>query len=131
MKYLLDANAVIGLIRLDKRLVSQVNRQRQGDFVTSSIVLHELYFGALKSQRLADNLKTLRDIDLATLDFDGRDAEVAAEVRIRLDARGTPIGPHDLLIAGQALSRDLTLITRNTREFARVEGLRVENRQDG
>ena len=92
MKYLLDANAVIGLIRLDKRLVSQVNRQRQGDFATSSIVLHELYFGALKSQRLADNLRTLSDIDLAMLDFDGRDAEVAAEVRIKLDARGTPIG---------------------------------------
>ena len=130
MKYLLDANAVIGLIRLDKRLVSQVNRQRQGDFATSSIVLHELYFGALKSQRLADNLRTLSDIDLAMLDFDGRDAEVAAEVRIKLDARGTPIGPYDLLIAGQTLSRDLILITRNTREFARVEGLRVENWQD-
>ena len=40
---------------------------------------------------------------------------------------GTPIGPYDILIAGQALARDLTLITHNIREFSRVQGLRIED----
>ena len=59
--------------------------------------------------------------------FDDVDARVAAEIRAVLRRAGTPIGPYDNLIAGQALARDLTLVTRNIREFERVQGLRLEN----
>jgi tRNA(fMet)-specific endonuclease VapC len=61
------------------------------------------------------------------LEFDGEDARRAGEVRAFLAAKGTPIGPYDVLIAGQALARDMILVTRNTDEFRRVKGLRVED----
>lgn len=61
------------------------------------------------------------------LPFDADDARVAAELRVELRRLGRPIGPFDALIAGQALARKLTLITHNTREFSRVEGLTIED----
>ena len=64
------------------------------------------------------------------LPFDLAAAEQAATVRAQLEAQGTPIGPVDALIAGIALSRNLTVVTRNTREFGRVAGLNVENWYD-
>jgi tRNA(fMet)-specific endonuclease VapC len=66
-------------------------------------------------------------VRLPILDFTTEDARAAAEVRTSLEGRGTPIGSFDTLIAGQALARDLTLVTRNRREFERVDGLRVED----
>jgi tRNA(fMet)-specific endonuclease VapC len=89
--------------------------------------MFELHYGAQKSSRVAANLATLSDIGLAVLNFTEDDARVAAEVRTRLESNGQPIGSYDTLIAGQALARDLTLVTRNTREFERVDGLRLEN----
>jgi tRNA(fMet)-specific endonuclease VapC len=62
--------------------------------------------------------------------FSPEDARCSADVRAQLAMQGTPIGPYDVLIAGQALSRDCILITRNTREFERVYGLRIENWED-
>ena len=61
------------------------------------------------------------------LEFDEDDARCAGEIRDLLRRAGTPIGPYDTLIAGQALARDLTLVTHNTREFSRVSGLRLED----
>ena len=60
-------------------------------------------------------------------EFDKEDARQAGEVRALLVAAGSPIGPYDMLIAGQAISRNRVVVTRNTREFARVPGLRIEN----
>jgi tRNA(fMet)-specific endonuclease VapC len=65
--------------------------------------------------------------DFPVLDFDQRDAYVAGDIRAALAAKGTPIGPYDALIAGQARARDLVVVTNNTGEFARVDGLRVED----
>ncbi len=62
---------------------------------------------------------------LEVLEFDKEDARQAGEIRAELTRIGMPIGPYDILIAGQAKSRDMTLVTRNTREFERVEGLRL------
>jgi tRNA(fMet)-specific endonuclease VapC len=65
----------------------------------------------------------------AVLEFDKEDARRAGEVRALLASKGTPIGPYDVLIAGQALARGLVLVTDNTGEFRRVPRLRVENWQ--
>ena len=59
--------------------------------------------------------------------FDPEDARAAAEIRADLKRKGTPIGPYDVLIAGQSLARGLTVVTANLREFERVEGLKVED----
>jgi tRNA(fMet)-specific endonuclease VapC len=88
-----------------------------------------LYYGAFKSDatRKADNIRAVDGLLFQILDFDANDARYAGEIRASLALRGNMIGPFDILIAGQALSRDLILITHNIREFQRIDGLRVED----
>jgi Predicted nucleic acid-binding protein, contains PIN domain len=128
--HLLDANTVIGLVG-DKSaaLLARFDSLVPGTVALSSVVVHELYFGAYKSQKIAFNLETLRLLlnDFPVLDFDRDDAREAGEIRADLKRRGMPIGPYDVLIAGQAKARGLTLVTNNTGEFARVVGLRLED----
>ncbi|MDG4672890.1 type II toxin-antitoxin system VapC family toxin [Agrobacterium tumefaciens] len=127
---LLDTNAVISLVaRRSEPLLQRVETSEPGSLAVSSVVAHELYFGAYRSERVAYNLETLRLLftDLAILDFDREDARVAGEIRAELKRRGTPIGPYDTLIAGQAKARGLTLVTNNTGEFSRIAGLRIED----
>jgi tRNA(fMet)-specific endonuclease VapC len=128
MRYLLDTNAVIGLLRDDRSPLARRARYEQfDDLATSSIVVQELFFGAFKSQRPDHNLSVFDSLEFPVIDFDRDDARRAGLVRAELAARGTPIGPYDILIAGHALARNLTLVTRNTREFSRVPGLRIED----
>jgi len=127
MTFLLDANAVIGLLKGNTGLLAGVRRHAPQDFGLPAIAAHELFYGAYKSQRTAQNLELLDGLYLAVLEFDKEDARQAGEIRAALAASGMPIGPYDVLIAGQARARDLILITRNVGEFARVDGLRIEN----
>lgn len=93
----------------------------------SSIVTFELWYGIAKSRHQARNRERLQaflgDAPFEILPFDEEDARVAGRERARLEAAGTPIGAYDILIAGQALRRQLTLVTANVREFSRVMGL--------
>lgn len=88
-----------------------------------------LWDGACRSQKVAINLETLRLLfgDLPILDFDREDARVAGDIRAELAQQGTRIGPYDILIAGQAKARGLTLVTTNTGELDRVPDLRLED----
>ena len=88
---------------------------------------HELYFGAFRGQRAAGNLARVEALPFEILDFDREDARRAGELRAVLATAGTPIAPYDVLIAGQAIARGMTLITRNTREFKRVGAIAVED----
>ena len=130
ISHLLDTNAVIALIgRRSDMLVNRVLESVDGTIGLPSIVTHELYFGAHKSAKVQHNLETLRLLfaDFPILEFDQRDAFTAGEIRAALAAKGTPIGPYDVLIAGQAKARGLLLVTNNVGEFNRVDGLRVED----
>jgi tRNA(fMet)-specific endonuclease VapC len=128
MRYLLDTNAIIGLLRDDRSPLARRSRREQlDDLATSSIVVQELFFGAFKSARPGPNLAVFDSLRFPVIDFDRDDARRAGLVRAELASRGTPIGPYDVLIAGQALARDLVLVTHNTREFSRVPGLRIED----
>jgi len=129
ISHLLDTNAVIALIGRSDRLVSRVLDSPQGSIGLPSVVDYELYFGGQKSAKVQHNLETLRLLmaDFPILDFDQNDAFVAGEIRAALAAKGTPIGPYDVLIAGQAKARGLTLVTNNVGEFNRVENLQVED----
>ena len=93
----------------------------------SVIVAHELFCGAFKSRRRAENVAVVEALQLEVLAFDEEDARQAGAIRAALARTGQPIGPSDGLIAGQARARRLTLITHDTSEFARVEGLRIED----
>ncbi|MFS8148352.1 type II toxin-antitoxin system VapC family toxin [Rhizobium sp. BR 249] len=128
--HLIDTNAVIALIgRKSDMLLARVMGSDEGSIGLSSIVMHELYYGAYKSAKISYNLETLRLFmaDFPAVGFEREDALAAGEIRAALAAKGTPIGPYDVLIAAQARSRDLVLITNNVGEFRRVDGLRVED----
>jgi tRNA(fMet)-specific endonuclease VapC len=127
VRYLLDTNAVIALVKRETRFLKRARQQSPSDFGIPSIAAHELYFGAYKSGRVEENLARIEYLRLIVVEFDSEDAREAGQLRAQLAAAGTPIGSYDVLIAGQAKARDLILITRNVREFARVPGLQIEN----
>ncbi|HLG89690.1 MAG TPA: type II toxin-antitoxin system VapC family toxin [Alphaproteobacteria bacterium] len=131
MRYLLDAHIVIALLNDTRsKAARRARREEPGDVAISSIVSHELFYGAFKSQRTDRNVALIDALRFAVLDFDKEDARQAGRIRASLARLGTPIGPYDILIAGQALARGLTLVTHNTQEFRRVSGLRIEDWQD-
>lgn len=116
-------------MRGERGLLNRAARHRPGGIGISSIVLFELYYGAAKSSERGRNEAAIQRFmeSFPELAFTIEDARFAGEIRETLRRKGTPIGPYDLLIAGQALSRGLTLVTNNKREFARVDGLMLED----
>ena len=128
MVYLLDTNLVIGLLKArDQQIVDAVKRHRAEEMMISSVVLHELCFGAHQSSQRAESLRAIERLAFPKLPFDCEDGREAGRIRAHLRGLGTPIGPYDVLIAGQALRRGLTVVTANLREFERVPGLRYED----
>jgi tRNA(fMet)-specific endonuclease VapC len=131
--YLLDTNACIALInnrapsvraRMQKALAADAK------VLVSSVVAFELWYGVAKSARPEANARLVETFfagPVSLLAFEPEDAKVAGRVRASLEAVGRPIGAYDLLIAGQALRHQLTLITANGREFGRVKGLDWED----
>lgn len=133
MNYLLDTNVCIALINGTSTQVRQRYIRATNHKViphTSSIVVHELWYGIAKSGRVPQNgnrLTAFLKSAVATLEYSEQDARGAGEIRAELESKGRRIGEYDTLIAGQALSRNLILVTANTREFRRVKGLVVED----
>src|SRR5712691_4481906 len=130
MRYLLDANAVIAMLRDSASQPAQRARQeRVGDVAISAVVTHELFYGAFRSRRSAHNVALVDALQFPVIEFDREDARQAGGIRAFLAARGTAIGPYDVLIAGQAVARQLILVTHNVDEFRRVPGLSIEDWQ--
>ena len=133
MIYLLDTNACIALINGSPEQVRlRLERAVEGgdSIAVPSVAAFELWYGAAKSARKKANVQRLESFFVGLLEllaFDDEDARAAGGVRAALEAAGTPIGAYDLLIAGQALRHDATLVTANTAEFERVNGLRWED----
>ena len=133
MNYLPDTNVCIALINgsSDQVRASFVQAvRRKATLATSSIVVHELWYGVAKSELIVRNARALAAFlgrDIAVLDFSAKDAQAAGEIRAELERQGQRIGEYDTLIAGQAYCRNLVLVTANTREFGRVKGLNVED----
>lgn len=127
-RYLLDANAVISLLNnRDSRIFRRVRKHRPGEIAVSSIVANELYYGAFRSRRAAENVSLIDKLQFEVLEFDIEDARQSSKIRAFLSSKGTPIGPYDVLIAGQAIARKLVLVTHNVGEFKRVPELLVED----
>ncbi len=127
MKIALDTNVIVAIQKRNVAVLERLARYSAGEVVLPAIVLHELWFGAYNSTQVNANIADIERLRFPVLDFNSEDGRIAALIRADLKRKGMPIGPYDMLIAGQALARDLTLVTRNTREFMRVEGLRVED----
>jgi tRNA(fMet)-specific endonuclease VapC len=128
---ILDSNTISYYFRGDPQVVPCLQALRPVDLGVPAIVEYELRYGLLRlpqaaaAPRLAALAQLLRPMQL--LPFDSECAAQAARLRVDLEALGTPIGPHDTLIAATALRHQATLVTRNVREFSRVPGLQWLN----
>ena len=128
-RFLLDTNIVSDLVRHPQgRAAAKIAELGEDAVATSIIVAAELRYGAAKkgSARLASQLETILGV-LEVIPFEAPADATYGNARVALEAAGTPIGGNDLLIAAQALALDMVVVTNNEREFARVDGLRVEN----
>jgi len=130
LRFLLDTNVCVDFLNGRYPKVAKKLLGSTPDAVAvSSIAVAELRYGAEKSARPKGNhcrLDLLLE-DLRTLEFDLDAGAAYGRLRTALEARGTPIGPNDMLIAAQAIAHDLVLVSADLAEFERVEGLRLEN----
>lgn len=128
---ILDSNTISYYFRGDPQVVPRLQALRPADLGVPAIVEYELRYGLLRmpSQAAAPRLAALTQFlqPMQLLPFDGECAAHAARIRVELEATGTPIGPHDTLIAATALRHQGVLVTRNVREFSRVPGLQWLN----
>lgn len=128
--YMLDTDACIYIIKRRPPTIQQKLKSIPiGEVAVSTTVVAELHFGVQQSARKTDNLAELERFlnFVLVLDWPEKAARKYGAIRSHLQRQGTPIGPMDLMIAAHALSQDAILVTNNTREFARVPGLRLEN----
>lgn len=128
-RYLLDTNIISDLVRQPQgraaRRIAEVGDRR---VLTSVIVAAELRYGCRKagSARLSATVEALL-FEIESIPFDESASRAYADLRTALETKGQPIGGNDMLIAAQALALGCVLVTANTGEFARVDGLKVEN----
>lgn len=129
LKYMLDTNIVIYVIKRRPIAVLDTFNHHAGQLSISSITLAEILHGAEKSAKPDANLRQVEDFisRLEVLDYDPKAAAHYGDIRATLERKGTPIGVNDLHIAGHARSTGLILVTNNLREFERVDALRLEN----
>ena len=129
LRYLLDTNLCIRVLRDRPPEVRERFNLEADGLCISAVVLTELLHGAAKSGRPEHNRAEVERFAarLEVLPFDEAAADHAADIRATLERRGQAIGGYDLLIAGHARSRGLTVVTGNLSEFGRVDGLRCED----
>ena len=129
LKYLLDTNIVIYVIKRRPTEVMGVFNENAGRMAMSSITLSELYHGAEKSVKVAQNLAVVEEFAslLEVLPYAAKASSHYGAIRTALEKAGRPIGVNDLHIAAHARSEGLTLVTNNLGEFERVPGLLLEN----
>jgi tRNA(fMet)-specific endonuclease VapC len=129
IKYLLDTNIVIYVIKRRPVEVLGVFNENAGRMAISAITLSELFHGAEKSAKVAQNLAVVEEFAslLEVLPYSAKASQHYGAVRAALEKAGRPIGVNDLHIAAHARSEGLTLVTNNLSEFERVPGLLTEN----
>ena len=133
MTYLLDTDTCVALIRDNPpRARARFVQAAAGgkSAAVSSITAFELWYGAAKGRHREDNLRAVETFFAGPVEFwpfEDNDARAAGEIRADLEVSGRLIGPYDLLIAGQAISRRATVVTANTKEFGRIRGLEHED----
>jgi len=130
-RYLLDTNTCIAAMRNQATVVQRMAALAPADCVISTIASYELFTGVEKCANPAQERAKVELLlkTIVELPFDSAAAKEAGRIRAILEAKGQPIGPYDLLLAGQAVALSMTLVTANTKEFSRVPGLVTENWQ--
>ncbi len=127
--WVLDTNTLIYFFKGEGRVAETLLRHAPGQIGIPTVVLYELEVGIAKTTSPRKRREQLNALTAATitLPFGRPEAQTAARTRASLEKLGTPIGPHDILIAATALAAGATLVTRNTREFGRIKKLKLED----
>jgi tRNA(fMet)-specific endonuclease VapC len=128
--YLLDTNICIYIINNNpKQVVERIKSLKPPQVKLSSISMAEMEYGVSKSRDREKNRQALIHFASAfdIIEFNDNDAEVHGLIRAGLEKKGQIIGPYDMQIAAQAISRDLILVTNNTSEFSRISNIKLEN----
>jgi tRNA(fMet)-specific endonuclease VapC len=129
LKYLLDTNIVIYIIKRRPLEVLGLFNEHAGRMAMSAITLSELYYGAEKSVKVSQNLEVIEEFSslLEVLPYTGKASAHYGSIRSALEKAGQPIGVNDLHIAAHARSEGLVVVTNNVSEFTRVPGLMMVN----
>ena len=127
--YVLDTNTLIYFFKGEGNVAENFLSKSPKDIAIPSIVLYELETGIRKSNYPLKRIRQLKDLTsiIKILSFGKKEAEVSAKIRANLEEKGTPIGPYYILIAGIALYNNCILVTRNLKEFKRIDDLSMEN----
>lgn len=130
MMFLIDTNVCIDIMNDHPPEVIQKFRDiGVGNICVSSITVSELQYGAYKSKQIKKNINRLDEFlsPFEILAYDENASNFYGKIRFQLEKQGTIIEPLDMLIAAHALSKKLTLITNNEKEFKRVKSLKIQN----
>ena len=128
--YLLDTNICIYAIKKKPILVlEKIKEKSKLGIYISALTVAELEYGIENSAKIEENrVSLLKYLSLfKILSFDDRDAIPYGKLKAKLRKDGQIIGPIDMLLAAQALSKDLIFVTNNIKEFRRIENLKLEN----
>ena len=130
MRYMLDTNICIYAIKHKPESVfRQLQKMSPEDICISSVTYAELVHGVEKSEAIERNRLALSLLlsNIEIMSFDVNAADAYGKIRADLERNGTPIGPLEMMIAGHALTLGYTVVTNNTKEFSRVDGLKIVN----
>lgn len=130
MRYMLDTNICIYAIKhKPEKVFQELQKHAPEEVCVSSVTYAELVHGVEKSAAKGKNRVALSLLlsNIEILDFDVNAANYYGKIRADLERKGRPIGPLDMMIAGHAQSLNYTVVTNNTKEFSRVENLKLEN----
>jgi tRNA(fMet)-specific endonuclease VapC len=129
MKYVLDTNTLIYFFKGVGNVKNRLLSVPPSEIVLPAIVLFELEFGIAKSASPRKRIRQLNDFTalVNVIPFGPAEAKAAAQIQAKLEKKGIPIGPYDVLIAACAKANNLILVTHNLKEFKRIQGLQVED----
>lgn len=127
--YALDTSTVVDYFRGRGQVAERLLATSLRDVALPTVVLYELELGVEKAGASPKRRSQLDELfrSVSLLPFGQAEAKAAARIRGDLESRGLPIGPYDVLIAATALARGAILVTHNTEEYSRVQGLRLED----
>ena len=127
--YLLDTNTLIYFFKGIGKVSQNLFSHSPQEIYIPSIVIYELQVGIAKSNSPKKREKQLEKLltQITVIDFTTKEAKASAKIRATLEAKGEPIGPMDTLIAGYALAHNYILVTNNTKEFQKIENIKLDN----
>jgi tRNA(fMet)-specific endonuclease VapC len=128
--YLLDTNICIYAInRKPENVLEAIKEKSKNGIYISALTVAELEYGVENSKQIEKNrIALLKFISIFNiLDFDDSDAIPYGKLKTKLKKEGKIIGPIDMLLAAQAISKDMIFVTNNVGEFSRIEDLKIED----